>query len=77
MLQHRLLIEFRNTSLGNTVQQDTPKHFYETSPQSCKTLFLYSYLVYFILRNKSKKCVYNEIKDLIFEVSNLSITFLF
>ena len=38
-------------------------------------LFLYSYHVHFISRNKSKNVLQNEVKDLNFKVSNLSVTF--
>ena len=66
-------------SVGNTVQKDTPKRYLRDISSIIKNIMLlYSNHVYFTLRNKLKKNVLqNEIKDLLFEVSNPSTLFFF
>ena len=54
-----------NMTLGNTVEK---LDIQETSPQSYKTLFLYSY-VYFVLLQKSEKHVTERSKKFNLEVS--------
>ena len=72
MLQHRLLIGFLNTSLGNNGQKTFKRHFLNHIWHSVSL-----FLLYFLLWNNQKNMCQNEIKDLTFEVSNLSITFFF
>ena len=73
MLHHRLLIGFLNMSLGNIVQKTCKRHVKDIS--SYKT-FCFFILMYILLCGTNQNNVLqNEIKDLTFEVSNLSITF--
>ena len=70
ILPHTLLIGFLNTSLGNNDQK--------TSPQSYKAFCFFILIIYiFFCGINQKNLLQNEIKDLLFEVSNFSSTFCF
>ena len=64
MLHRRILIGFLNASFSNTIKKI--RHLKDI-------LFVYSYPVYLICRTNKKNVLQKEIKNLTFEVSNLSI----
>ena len=74
MHHHRLLIGFLNMSLGNTGQKTFKRHLLN-HVKHFVSLFLSS--IFSSVEQIKKNVLQNEIKDLTFEVSNLSITFFF
>ena len=77
MLHHRLLIEFLNTSLGNTVQKDTSETVKRHVLNHIKhSVSLFLSCIFYFEKQIKKNVSQNKIKDLI-EISNLSITFFF
>ena len=65
---------FLNTSFDITVQEAFKRHLFNHIKHF---VFLFLSCIFSFVEQIRKNVLQNEIKDLIFEVSNLSITFFF